>query len=234
VNENPWRRLPDKPPYVLPEDEEKVLAFNVTARQEHVLDLDLIPEPFVGRPDAPVVLLGNNSGVKSAEAKAWREKPAFTDRMRNNLLHRLSDDFPFLYLDPDPSISPPGKEWWRRKLEHLCRSFGPDEDVAWSILARSILAVEFFPYVSHRYRHGGHSLPSQQYSLRLVRNALERGAVVVLTRGHRRWEESLPELNKYPRCFRLKEVQQARIGPGNFSDREQYEEIIRAIRAALP
>jgi hypothetical protein len=227
VIENPWRRLPYKPPYVLPEDKERVRTFND-------LDFDLLPEPFVGRPDAPVVLLGNNPGVQSDEAKAWKQKPAFAERMRDNLLHRLSDDFPFLYLEPDPDISPLGKEWWRRKLKHLFLRFGPGEDVARSILARSILAVEFFPYVSYRYRQGGLCLPSQKYSLSLVKNAVERGAVIVLTRGQRRWEKAIPELPKYPRCFRLKEVQRAPISPGNFPDRDQFEEIIHDIKATLP
>jgi len=234
VNENPWRGLPDKPPYVLLEDDEEVRTFNNEAHPNHKLDLDLLPEPFVGRRDAPVVLLGNNPGVRSAKTKAWKQKPAFTDRMRGNLLYRLSGDFPFLYLDPDPDICPPGKEWWRRKLKHLLGAFGPGTELALSILARSILAVEFFPYASHSYRHGGLSLPSQQYSFGLVRYAVERGAVIVLTRGQRRWEKALPELCKYPRCFRLKEVQRAPISRGNFPDHEQYEEIIRAIKVTLP
>jgi hypothetical protein len=234
VNDNPWHRLPDKPPYVLPEDEEVVRAFNVKARQNHVLHLDLIPEPFVGRPDAPVVLLGNNPGVKSPETKAYRLKPAFADRMRKNLLHRLSDDFPFLYLDPDPDITSTGKGWWERKLKRLFREFGPDEDVARSILARSILAVEFFPYVSHRYRHGRLVLPSQQYSFGLVRTAVERGRVIILTRGELRWKKAVEELGTYPRLVRLKEVQRAPISRGNCLDPEQYQEIVRAIKATLP
>jgi hypothetical protein len=221
--------LPDEPPYVLPEDE-KVLAFDRKGRGIHALELNLIPEPFVGRPDAPVLLLGNNPGVKGDESRNARQKPAFRDRMRDNLLHRLSPSFPFLFLDPDPGIASPGKGWWERKLKRLLDEFGPDEDAARRILARSVLAVEYFPYVSHRYRHRKLTLPSQGYSFGLVRNAMKRGAVIVLTRGRRRWERAVEELGTYPRCFRLVEVQRAPISPGNFPDRAQYEEIVRAIR----
>jgi hypothetical protein len=90
-------------------------------------------------------------------------------------------DFPFLYLDPDPDFCPTGKRWWERKLKHLFRDLGPEE-LARSKLARSILAVEFFPYVSRRYR-GMPRVPSQQYSLNLVRHVMERRAFIVLTRG---------------------------------------------------
>jgi hypothetical protein len=153
--------------------------------------------------------------------------------MRKNLRHHLSDDLPFLYLDTDPDISPPGRRWWERKLKHLFRDLGPDQDVARSKLARSMLAVEFFPYASHRYRHRGLSLPSQQYSFGLVRNAIKRGAVIILTRGQRRWENAVEDLGKYPRLVRLKEVQRAPISPGNFSDPQQYQEIVHAITATL-
>lgn len=103
VMNNPWHRLPARSPFVLPEDAESVLAFNAKqcqrANQEHLLRLDLVPEPFVGRPDAPVVLLGNNPGVNSAESEADRRKPTFARRMRDNLLHRLPGAFP---LAPPP------------------------------------------------------------------------------------------------------------------------------------
>ena len=148
MNENPWQHLPDEPPYVLPEDKDKVLAFNEKARlrSDHKLHLDLIPEPFVGRKDAPLVLLGNNPGVKDKAAADSKRNPAFANRMRSNLLHQLSDDYPFLYLDPDITI--PGKGWWERKLKSLLSACGTRN------VARSLLAVEFFPYVSRRYRHG--------------------------------------------------------------------------------
>jgi len=225
VNDNPWHRLPKQPPYVLDEDKKDIHTFNLK------LDLDLIPEPFVGHPDAPVIILGNNPGVNSVESAALRREPAFANRMRENLLHQFSADFPFLYFDP--KITSTGKDWWERKLKSLFREFG-NGDIARPILARSILAVEFFPYVSHRFPRRRPSLPSQQYSFSLVRNAMGRGAVIILTRGQRWWEEAVEKLRDYPRCFRLKEVQRAPISPGNLPHPEQYQEIVQAIKQNLP
>jgi hypothetical protein len=225
--ENPWHRLPDKAPYVLPEDEGDILAFHKKAHQHYKPDLDLIPEAFVGRPDAPVVILGNNPGVKGLETKAYRQKPAFANRMRDNLLHRLPDDFPFLELDPNLDIPLASRSWWERKLKHLVKDFGGKQ------LARSILAVEFFPYVSHKYGWGKIVLPSQQYSFSLVRSAVARRAVIVVTRGQPRWLRAVKELDGYSRLILLKEVQRAPISPRNCPD-EQYQEIVRAIKATLP
>jgi hypothetical protein len=228
---NPWHRLPDNPPFVLPEDMAKVLAFNATAHENHVLHLDLIPEPFVGNSEAPVVLLGNNPGFKNPEAMAHKFKPAFANRMRNNLWHQLPDAFPFLYFDPDATIFPSHVDWWKRKLKCVLADFGNDDN-AMSILARSIFAVEFFPYASHRFRHGWLKLPSQEYSFSLVRTAIKQDAVIVLTRGERRWLRRIPELAEYQRLVRLKEVQKAPISPNNCYG-DGYLQIIRAIKARL-
>lgn len=232
--ENPWHRLPLTQPYVLPEDQKKVQEFNEKKtnkeQHDHVLHLDLVPEAFVGRPDAPVVILGNNPGVKNEEAATYRRQPEFIRRMRNNLLHQLSKEFPFLYLDPDPRITPLGKDWWEKKLQSLFSEFA-SRDIARSVLARSILAVEFFPYVSHRFAHSRLYLPSQEYSFDLVRKAVSRHAVIVLTRGEGRWLNRVPELKKHDRLVRLKERQKAPISPGNCRD-NGYRELVRAIKAA--
>jgi hypothetical protein len=237
VADNPWHRLPTAPPYVLPEDHERVDALNAKHRKRPQcrLDLEIIPEPFVGRPNAPVVLLANNPGIKSPQSAAYRRKPAFVERMRNNLLHRLDDNYPLFFLDPNDLVMPSdGRKWWERKLKGLFRELGPDEDGVRSLLAKSILAVEFFPYALRKYGHGRDPLPSQQYSFGLVRDAMARGAFIVLTRGRKRWLGAMPELEKYPRLVRLKNPQRASVSRKNCVDAKQFEEIVGAIRAALP
>jgi hypothetical protein len=233
VIENPWHRLPEEPPFVLPRDREKVEAFNERMRRkaddDHILHLDLIPEPFVGRPDAPLVILGNNPGVTNEDTAKHRRTRPFVNRMRKNLLQQLSDDFPFLYLDPSSDISEPSREWWQGKLKRLHEELGGG-DTAWSILARSVLAVEFFPYSSHRFNHGKLRLPSQDYSFDLVRKAMNRGATVVVTRGERRWQRAIPELLAYDRLVRLMEHQRATISPGNCRG-NGFQEVVQAIMA---
>ncbi len=59
---NPWLHLPMTAPFVLAEDAPLVERFNLTASPDHRLDLTLLPEPFLGLPSAPVVLLGLNPG----------------------------------------------------------------------------------------------------------------------------------------------------------------------------
>jgi hypothetical protein len=236
VSENPWHNLPDQPPFVLPDDKDKVEAFNKVkgCHHRHFLHLNFIPEPYVGNPDARLVLLGNNPGVADPPGKsAFRLEPAFATRMRNNLLHQLSDRFPFLYLDPD--IIPSDKLWWEYKLKHIFEEFG-NKDIAKAVMARIIFAGEFFLYVSHKFGHGKLCLPSQKYSFELVRNAMKWEAVIVLTRGEKRWLKATPELHGYHLLVRLKQVQRAPISARNCRDNgwAHIREVISRLRAMLP
>ena len=60
--ENPWTHLPDSPPFVLEEDCEAVEHFNVKPDARTQIHTEILPEPFLGRPDAPVVVLSLNPG----------------------------------------------------------------------------------------------------------------------------------------------------------------------------
>ncbi|HKB38491.1 MAG TPA: hypothetical protein VKD72_18760 [Gemmataceae bacterium] len=223
MTDNPWQRLPDRPPFVLPEDEAVVREFNSQAAEEYRLRIDeLLPEPFVGDPNAPVLLLGNNPGF-SPEGAARKKEPRFAARMRGNLLHERSD-CPFVFFAPD--IVAGHRRWWDRKLKGLLHHFGHEA------LAKSILAVEHFPYPSKRYGGGGVRLPSraQDYSFGLVRRAMERKAIIVLTRGQRRWLRDLPVLEGYDGLCRLRNPQTASVSRGNC---DRFQEVVRAIQAHL-
>ena len=256
MSENPWHSLPAESPFFLPEDKDKLEAFNRKEEQKvgqnHRLNFELIPEAFIGRPDAPLVLLGNISGVSETGGPpaAYRLKQNFQNRMRSNLLHTHSGR-PFVYFDPD--ITPPGEDWWERKLKCVLREIG-NGDVAKSILAGNLLEVQFFPYVSwsSKYAHDSIQLSSQRYSFDLVRKAVKHEAVIVLPNGERRglgheavivirhgerrWLKAAPELDGYHRLVRLKEVRKGIISPGNCRENgwSLIQEVIHKITANTP
>ena len=234
---NPWHRLPDKPPFVLDEDKDAVLAFNEEARQKghpHALNLDIIPVPFVGRPDAPVVLLGNIAGAGDEHLDDYKKWPAYADRLHKNLLHQ-NLDCQFLPMGPDVDTLPPHKAWWNDKLKHLLDSFG-NGAAAESILARSLLAVEFFPYRSrsNEYHHEKLSLMSSQgYSQVLVYNAMENGAVIIIRYGKAKWFDAVRGLQTYRHLILLKEARQTHISPNGVADDGAYKKIVEKIKASV-
>lgn len=221
MHDNPWRLLPDRPPYVVPEDKPHVDAFNgqVGSDSKRFLQINnVLPEPFVGSRNAPVVLLSNNPGI--GKRAAHRQQPAFMDRMRENLLHKPSD-YPFVYLDPKFSEA---SEWWGHKLKHLINRFGRE------VVARSILNVTYFPYASRIFNHRRLELPSQKYVFGLVGDAVSRRAVIVFMRREHIWFDKVPKLIEYDRRFQVINTQNPAISPRN-CPKHEYERVVEAIEA---
>src|SRR4051812_45963580 len=131
---NPWLDLPYTPPFVLPDDMAVVERFNTTATDAARIHGELLPEPFLGDPQAPIVLLGLNPGF-SPEDAAHHADPTFAHLLRMNLNHSPAD-FPFYLLSPQ--ISAPGQKWCERRLARLL------EVVPRETVARKLLTVEYF------------------------------------------------------------------------------------------
>jgi hypothetical protein len=189
---NPWHRLPSHADYVLPEDAAQTFAFNLQARPEVYLHLNLIPEPFLGLPDAPVVVLNRNPGYSEGD-DAHHVDPLFVEYSRANLLHRATP-FPFFLLDP--AVAAPGNRYWSQKLKALIG------ECSLPTVAQKVLCVEYFPYHSIQFGFR-RKLPSQDYSFSLVREAVGRKSVIVLMRGRKEWISAVPMLSDYPKKYEL-------------------------------
>jgi hypothetical protein len=220
--DNPWSALPGQPPFVLQQDEAVVRRFNAEVSERHKLRIDEgIPEPFVGDPHAPIVLLGNNPGFKPNRV-CYKLEPRFVERLRANLLHKPSD-CPFVFFAPD--IHESHKEWWNKKLkELLC--------IGYEKLSKSLFAVDYFPYPSQRFRQFRRFLPSQAqaYNFQLVGQAIERKALIVVTRGQRRWLRAVPALAKYEGLCEVVNPQTGTISRRNCP---RFQEIFRAIETIV-
>jgi hypothetical protein len=217
---NPWLAVPLQADYVLPSDSDAIYKFNAKAREMCKVQLNVLPEPFIGRTGAPVVLLGLNPGFGDRDPAA-HARPEFQTLLRNNYNHGRSA-FPFYFLDP--SLESQGRTWWEKKLKWLLERF-KREELAWSILY-----VEYFPYHSRRFDHASPALPSQEYGFDLVRSAICRGSVVVIMRSRKLWVSKVPELESYPLAFTLKNPQTVTVSSGNFVNCAGFDVVVSAIR----
>ena len=101
LSQNPWRAInPTHPPYVLADDEPHILAFNsIIGESSHeYLDLSLLPDPWVGRLDAPVIVLNLNPGRSPGDGAAHRRIDVREAIVAN--LRQERERFPLIYLDP--------------------------------------------------------------------------------------------------------------------------------------
>ena len=168
--------------------------------------------------DAPIVLLLLNPGVSDGDFALHRQ-PEFRERLR--ACHRQEEAaYPNYYLDP--AVTGPGARWTARVLSFLIREFGVQT------VASHVAAFEYFPYHSRGFAHRRVRVPSQAFTLGILRSAIHDEAAIFITRGRAIWEEAVPELRGYGRAFSTGSVQNVVISPKNCP--EGYEAARDALR----
>jgi hypothetical protein len=222
---NPWKDLPEKSPYVLEADKAIIDAHNARLEKGSLYEvhLSVLPEPFLGRPDAPVVLLNLNPGWNENKDPPNHSRPEFIKRNRENLLHE-SNNYPFYLLDP--SLRPNRTVWWEKRLGALIESVGLEA------VAQNVLCVEYFPYHSKKYKKC-ERLPSQDYSFALARDAVKRNAVILLMRGKEQWTNAVPSLSSYNQLFFPNSFQCAYVSRNNYNSKEFDTAVAKIIAMAM-
>lgn len=201
---NPWGDLPTEPDYVLPCDLEAVALANARANDDRFIHLQRMPKPYHGRPDAPLVLLAANPGVRGIGNE---EQGDMTGLWRLNLLHMMPDYF-FCPLHPAHELLPT-YHWWSAKLRELIKLYGR------RTVADNVQCIQYFPYHSRAFPGSSLRVPSQQYSFHLVRQAIERRAVIIVMRSKRHWDEAVPELKNYRLQYEVRNRRNPTISSAN-------------------
>lgn len=222
--ESPWKDLPKIAPFILAEDNTGVSDFNTRAKgTAFEIMLDQMPQPYIGDPYAPVLLLNLNPGY-APDASSHLTQKLFAETARINLDH-VFGEYPFYPLDPALAGSPSGHEWWSLILGPLIRASGrPAQEVS-----RKVFCAEYFPYHSVSYKWGEDLLPSQRYTVHLVEDALNRGAQVVIMRSRKLWEHAVPALIHNPNVYVLKNPQRTFISEGNM-DEGAFKKVTQLVR----
>jgi hypothetical protein len=209
---NPWMKLGSR--NVLECDEPYVNAFNAyverPARERQLkkasaikINDRLLPEPFFGPFDAPVVLLMLNPKADQ-HADKWHSKPAYRDALLRAYSGPRGAPH-FHLLDSNPGA--PGEEFWRRLVQPLSTTKKACEIP----IAERLLSVEYFPYASSRFDHTTPRLPSQEFSFELIRRAIRHNALVVCLSGELPWLGAVPALNKHKNFIRTGGRQRASL-----------------------
>ncbi|MDA1298546.1 MAG: hypothetical protein O2868_00530 [Proteobacteria bacterium] len=203
--ENPWKDLPTVAPYGLVENLELIERFNQSAKPEHLIHTGILPEPHLGDPNAPIVLLSLNPGY-SPQDEITHSDRVFVEACRKCARHE-PQDYPFYLLNPE--LPGGGFDWWSKKLKPLIELFGRER------VAHKVFCVELFPYHSVKFAHHKLRVHSQDYAAYLIRNSVQKNALLVAMRGFRFWEQLVPELSEYPQLFRLNSAQNVTISAKN-------------------
>lgn len=180
ASQNPWSEIPTDPPYVLPMDRPYTdMANAVLSNPSSRLHPERLPEPRSGPRNAPIVVLQLNPSFDQETGDS-----PLSDYDQQRLRAGLHDEYA-----PHIGIADQHR-WWRIAFAEPIAHFGGDHQR----VARSVCSVEYFPYPSLNFACAHLRLPSQAYQFQLVREAVARNALIVVTRGWSLWLGAVPEL----------------------------------------
>ena len=205
--ENPWKKLIEEinedgfnGNYVLKEEQAIVEKFNKKIKNDlYKVHTQIMPAPFMGDVHkAPVVILMLNPGFTKEEDSAdYYNKYKDWWQMEIQHIHKFPD-LPLFCLDEEYGKS---SDYWIKKLKPLT-SVSSNEKVA-----RNLCKIQFFPYHTEKYRNIHKNLfteegfedylPSQKYNFQLVKNAMARNAIIIITRSKKMWFNAVKGLEEY-------------------------------------
>lgn len=212
--QNPWLALPKKPPFVL--DSDRYIIDTSNRLHDDHIKTAVRPDPFIGDPNAPVVLVYVNPGFDDGpRGDVWwhaNSKPLAKHYAAN---YRHETDF--FWLDDDMRATP-GAVWYRDKFSSVILDVGVDN------VRSKLFMVEYFPY--HSVDSSNLPIvPSQEYTHHLVHAATQRGALIILMRAANALKKLIPELRDYKNVA-LGRSRNAALTRGNV---DGYEKIIAAL-----
>jgi len=189
---NPWKELIIKKKTFLIKDKN-----SLDKMKERVFFKRLLPEPYIGNPEAPIVILNLNPGYSETDFDFYKIKK-IRSLWKKNITHKNTQSyFPFYFLDPSIRVYNGGPSYWRRIFRKII------EDTNLNLVAKNIFCVEYFPYHSKVYKKSFH-VHSQEYSFFLVEKAIKNKALIVILRSEKLWYERVPKLKKYNKIIRLR------------------------------
>lgn len=206
---NPWQTLLLlEPPHVFKEDATIITRHNLRYPQGHKFHvyLNAYPEPYIGDPSAPILLLNRNPGYH--HDPQYRAHPALEEIYRQNLLHGPSE-YPFYPIGPTYAQHHKST-WWRESLQHWIHRYGARR------VSRAFFCVETMPYHSTSYRSLPDVLPSHQYALSLVVAKIRAGALVIIMRGDADWTRAVARAGaSLQHAHRVRNVQTKSLSPAS-------------------
>jgi hypothetical protein len=214
---SPWHNLPKVPPYILPEDIERIRGH----RNFSNLRLDTLPGQVIGGlNNAEVVFLALNPGFDERDRTINLKLPGYVEA--NSYNHSDPYSSPFYYFNAGFETTG-GYEWWTRILKPLLNA-----GVTEATLRHKLMAIEYFPYHSIRYNHIKPFAPSQQFAFDLAREAIERSKLIVIMRSEKLWLEAEPELAAYPYMMTNSKLNVV-ISPNNLGE-ENFKAILSKLQ----
>lgn len=205
---NPWINIIGLSNKIYSDDLEQINKFNKKyGNTEFEIKTDLYPEPYIGNPLSPIILLNLNPGYSEKDYYFYNNQYA-RQVWEKNILHQTLK-YPFYLIDPKLKELGCGYSWWIKKLKEPIDTWGIKK------VANNFCCIEYFPYHSLKYKPLKSILESQKYNFYLVENAIKRNAVIILMRSKKLWFNAVHEISSYKNLHSLNSNQSVYISKNN-------------------
>lgn len=220
MNENPWVGFKFSDSMLHPDDADSVEFHNRSSKSDYQFLLHLAPEPWIGNLQGNLLVLYSNPGATQDNLnKVFQPKHHEVMEKSISNLNQEITSFPHFHFDPELKDTEGGK-WFRSKYRWLI------EETSDRAVSENLITCELAPYHSVKWKVPRRKLPTQEFTYEIIRNAMSRGAVILLARTPKIWLENLPELANYPKVFRPNSIN-ASISPRNYPG--NFDKIIKSI-----
>jgi hypothetical protein len=219
--QNPWKEIEESGYMIHPKDEAVIKLHNDSVDKKYRFLLHLAPEPWIGSINSSLVVLYANPGATDFDLTG---KPQFKAREINRLartnLRQEPSLFPHFFFSPEMDETQ-GQAWYFKTFGDLLQYAKPID------ISNRLLTCEMAPYHSKNWRQPTVKIPTQSYTEFLVKEAMERRAIILIHRGSKYWLEQIENLNKYPLAFRPNSAQSPYVSKGNYS--RAFDSILNAV-----
>ena len=224
---NPWHDYVDRnfKEKFHPKDRDHIKAFNSAISSQktsykYILRSDLEPSPYLGNPLAPVlVLLANPGAGGTGPEKNIKSSGRRLELYKRNLLHQQKniEDYVAKFESPDDNrLESPYFKKHTAKLAQL---------TSIESVATRIFFVNFHGYQSKSWQSVPFIFPTQLYTFHLVRSAIRRKALIIMSRNRVGWFTSVPGLMEYKNRIQFLNTRNIYLTKGNFQ-RGDYKKIL--------
>lgn len=225
--DNPWLQI-TKDDFIPDVDKDKVKDFDDRRRVEHTkIHMELPPEPYAGRKDAPVVLLALRPSYHPLDHIYMCDNADFAASMQRTRAFE-KQDYPFYHLN-EKYPENPGLKFWEKRLK------APIKKLGYRACSQGFLLLQLFPYKTKAKINGKKLSSSFSFTCTLLQKAIERNAIIIPMYGRKKWEENISKLSSYERYFTFDEKHNLkRIISSKHFPNGKYEQIIAAISENTP
>lgn len=223
--ENPWLNFCPKEnePKFHDLDRAHAQAFNkgLEGHQEYKLAEHLEPYPYMGNPNANVFVLLANPGINKRETDPiYRTNSEYVNRNLRNLKHESADSFlSWVHSGDNPERE---SDWLIPRIRKVVHETSLER------VSTGLFLINFHAYNSKSWYPIPYTFETQRYSFHLVSEAMERGALIVMSRNILGWFTAIPGLYDYKNRVTFVSSRSVHISQENLGS-EAYENLLKRL-----